>query len=359
MNQRNFRVGTFNLCNMALPDQVFYSRERYSQADYDRKLRWVAGQLDQMRADIVGFQEVFQSKALQQALQQSEHCRQFQLVSGEAIDETPAVALASRFPILEHQFITDFPPEAQLEIRGAEIPLTHFSRPVLRAKIQLSRAIECTVFVVHLKSKRPIVPQAADRHDPVELAKGQARSLILRAAEAIALRVLLMEVLRDRDYPVIVLGDLNDGSPAVTSQIISGEPPHRRLASESKRDIWDVLLYHAKDIQARQSYDDMHYTHLHNGHYESLDHIMVSQEFVAQNPNRLGRVVYVSVFNDHLLDETLSPETIPVWQSDHGQVVASIELGEARAQRSVSMRTRTEITPDKMVKESVVQIEER
>jgi endonuclease/exonuclease/phosphatase family metal-dependent hydrolase len=359
MNQRNFRVGTFNLCNLALPDQVFYSRGCYSQTDYNRKLRWVAGQLDQMRADLVGFQEVFHAKALQQALQQSEFCRGFQLIASDAVGDIPAVGLASRFPILEHQLISDFPQAAQLEIRGAEIPLTHFSRPLLRARIQLSPTVECTVFVVHLKSKRPIIPQSADRYDPVEVAKGQARSLILRAAEAIALRVLLMDVLRDRDYPVIVLGDLNDGSPAVTSQIISGEPPHRRLESEYKRNIWDVLLYHAKDIQARQSYDDMHYTHLHNGHYESLDHIMVSQEFVSQNPNRLGRVVYVSVFNDHLLDETLSPETMPIWQSDHGQVVASIELEEARGQRSVSLRTRTEVTPNRVVKESMVRIEER
>lgn len=87
-----------------------------------------------------------------------------------------------------------------------------------------------------------------------------------------------------------------------------------------------MLLYNVKDIQARQSYRDTYYTYIHNGHYESLDHILVSQEFVHQNPSRLGEVEYVSVHNDHLIDETLSDQAVPRWQSDHGQVVTTIRL---------------------------------
>lgn len=342
---KTFRVGNFNLCNLALPNWVFYRREYYSQEDYAKKIAWIAQQLDRMQADVIGFQEVFHPEALQAALAQSSHCRDFYLIAVSPQDDTPTVAIASRFPILRHEYIANFPIESQLEVRGAKMPLTHFSRPVLSVRLQLSPSIECAIYVAHLKSKRPIIPQAADRHDPVEIAKGQARSLMLRAAEAIALRVLMMEVLQDRDYPVILLGDLNDGGPAVTSRIISGDPPHRRLEQAAKRDVWDVLLYHAKDIQARQSFDDYLYTHLHGGHYECLDHIMVSQEFVAQNPDRIGRVGYVSVLNDHLLDETLSDETIPKWQSDHGQIVASIELErDERPRRVLTIKRRTEVT---------------
>lgn len=368
MSRRTLRVGTFNLCNLALPEQTFYGREFYSPQEYDRKISWVAGQLDQMWADLIGFQEVFHAEALQQALQQSQMGERMQLIVGKPIGDTPAVALASRFPILEHRFVRDFPTAAQLEVQGATLPLTHFARPVLMARLQLTETVECTVFVVHLKSKRPIVPEHLDRHDPIEKAKGQARSLILRAAESIALRVLLMEVLQDRDHPVIVLGDMNDGGAAVTSQLISGEPPHRKLETEYKRKIWDVLLYHVKDIQARQSFSDVYYTHIHNGRYESLDHIMVSQEFVSQNPDRIGRVVYVSVFNDHLIDETLSPEEMPKWQSDHAQVVASIELERHPSrqplsrQTKVSMQSRRQVrsthSTEQYAEETVIQIEE-
>lgn len=358
MSRRTFKVGTFNLCNLVLPNTVFYNRERYTTEDYAKKKLWTAAQLDRMQADVIGFQEVFHEQALRDVLKQSTFCRDFHVVAASPTGEQPVVALASRFPILASQVIRDFPAQAQLDIEGAAIPLSHFSRPVLSVRLRLSETIECTVFVVHLKSKRAIFAEGVDRQDPIEKAKGEARSLILRAGEAVALRVLLMEMLQNRNYPVMVIGDMNDGGAAVTSQIVSGEVPQRRLEPERKRKLWDIVLYHVKDIQARQSYGDFYYTHIHNGHYQSLDHIMVSQEFVTQNPDRVGRVAYVSVLNDHLIDETLSQEAIPNWQSDHGQVVASIELEREHRPRQtqVSIHSRTEITKEKFAKASIVQI---
>lgn len=337
MNRKNFKVGTFNLQNLALPHQLFY-KESYTPEEYGKKKRWTAEQLNRMEPDIIGFQEVFHEQALQDVLATSGFCQNFKSVVALPITDTPAVALASRFPILEYAIIHQFPAAAQFKVQGAELPFTHFSRPILSVRLQLSAAIECTVFVVHLKSKRPIFPEGVDRQDPIERAKGQARSLVLRAAESVALRIVLMETLQNRDHPVMVLGDMNDGGLAVTSQIVSGEAPVRTMDPEQKQKIWDVLLYHVKDIQARQSYGDFFYTHIHNGYYDSLDHIMVSQELVAQNPNRVGRVVYVSVLNDHLVDQTLSRENPPRWQSDHGQVVASIELERSDRIRQLPRR---------------------
>ena len=108
--------------------------------------------------------------------------------------------------------------------------------------------------------------------------------------------------------------------------MITGQPPWEKLKFEAKKKIWDVLLYSVKDIQARQSYGDFYYSHIYNGYYDSLDHILVSEEFVRANPNRIGQVTYVSVLNDHLIDETLSDEDRKEWQSDHGQIIASIRL---------------------------------
>jgi endonuclease/exonuclease/phosphatase family metal-dependent hydrolase len=337
MSPRTFRVGTFNLYNLALPNVFFNDRSQYTPEEYSLKKTWVASQLLRMRADLIGFQEVFHQRALREALAASEMHKTYQVLvadpTGSSLIETttpkiPFVALATRFPIVKHQVIEAFPAEALLDVQGVTVPLTKFSRPVLYAQLKLRHDIECSVFVVHLKSKRPILPNDVDRNDPVEKAKGQARSLILRAAEATALRMILMETLQGRDHPVIVMGDVNDGGLAVTSQIISGEPPWRQLPPDRKKALWDVLLYHVRDIQARMSYRDYYYTHIHNGHYEGLDHIMVSQEFAAQNPERIGRVCYVSLFNDHLIDSTLSRESVASWQSDHGQVVAAIEFRE-------------------------------
>ena len=324
MPPHSFRVATFNLCNLALPNQPFY-REVYTPEVYGRKKTWIADQLQRMRADIVGFQEVFHVEALQETLAESRLYEQATTVVGKRNGEGPAVALVSRFPVLDYQVIEMFPPAAQLDIEGVVIPLDRFSRPVLAVRVSID-GIECTIFVLHLKSKRPILPEDIDRNDPIERAKGQARSLIVRAAEATALRMLLMQTLQNRDYPVIVMGDMNDTGLAVTTQIATGESPQRQFPSDRKREIWDVLLYNVKDIQARRSYSDFYYTYIHNGHHESLDHIFVSQEFVNENPKHIGRVGYVAVFNDHLIDSTLSDEAIEPWQSDHAQVVTVLEL---------------------------------
>lgn len=277
-----------------------------------------------MEADIVGFQEVFHEEALRDAVSKCHAYRHAELIVANATGDRPVVALVSQHKVLKYDIIEEF--KETLDIDGMQVPITSFSRPVLRALIQLPNGLEVTVYVVHLKSKRPMIPEEVDRFDPVEKAKGQARSLIRRAAEATALRDLLLEELKDRDHPVIMLGDVNDNGLAVTTRIISGDPPFRNMPEKVRRELWDVLLYHVKDIQARMSFQDFYYSHIHNGHYEALDHIMVSQELVAQNPAHVGKVGFVTVLNDHLIDETLSDERVELWQSDHAQVVASIEM---------------------------------
>jgi endonuclease/exonuclease/phosphatase family metal-dependent hydrolase len=326
MERNQFRVGTFNLRNLMLPDREFYRGEAYSKDDYLKKITWIGAQIDRMAVDIVGFQEVFHRGALKEALHRSDYHRQHEIVMAEGLGRGPGLALATRFPVLGQRVYEDFPPGSRLDLEGAELPIRRFSHPVLAVDLALTEAIQCTVFVIHLKSKRPMLPEGADRSDPIESAKGYARSLIRRAAESAALRFILMEVLRDRRYPVIVLGDVNDNHTAVTTQIVAGQPPWECWPYRKKAPLWDVLLYQAKDIQARLGYGDYYYTHIHNGHYDSLDHIMVSEEFAAQNRHRIGRVTYVSVYNDHIFDQTLLANDIEPWKSDHGQVVATIEL---------------------------------
>ena len=328
MANKRFKVGTFNLYNIVLPECKYYGGRFYTPEKYQQKLHWVGEQLRRMNGDIVGFQEIFHPQAMQDALDESsiyeDEGATFVVDRGDG--HKPVVGMVSRFPVLEHEFIAGFPEDARLEINNTTVPCGCFSRPILYAKVELREGLEVMVLVVHLKSKNPLLREGADPHDPVERAIGKARSLVVRTTEATALRCILLDKLQGNDNPVIVVGDTNDIGTAVTSEIIAGSPPWRNIRYEQKLHVWDVLLYNVKDIQARQSYRDAYYTHIHNGHYESLDHILVSQEFVHQNPKRLGQVEYVSTFNDHLIDETLSEEKVPIWQSDHSQVVTTIRL---------------------------------
>ena len=332
MRNNYFKVGTFNLYNLALAGKKYYNRS-YTQDQYDRKTAWISAQLGRMDADIVGFQEVFHTEALHDVLAKNDKYYDANIRVAGGTGEGPSVGLVSRYPVTDFEAIPHFPESARLDFDGVAFPLDSFSRPVLKAKVELNSDLEIVVFVVHFKSKRPKVSRDADPHDPAERALGHARSLMIRAAETTALRHILLDTMKGTRRAVIVIGDFNDDGGAVTSKIISGSPPWRKLHIEQKRRIWDVLLYNVKDIQARQSYRDVYYTHLHNGHHDSLDHILVSEELVRQNRNRVGHVEYVKVFNDHLIDETLSPDKVPVWHSDHGQVVATIQLDGRRQSR--------------------------
>lgn len=323
--QRKIRVGTFNLLNLALPGEKFYRRE-ISNQDYQKKILWIGHQLNMMKADIVGFQEVFHPEALSEVLQQSQKLKDAHFVVAAPTGDQPRVALASRFPIISHQVYETIP--TTLSMDGIDIPITTFSRPVLKATVEFPGKLEVDVFVTHLKSKRPTFENGEGRNSPIDVARGQARSLIRRAVEAAALREILLEELKDKKRPVILCGDVNDTGTAVTTRIISGDPPHRRYPMDVKRSIWDVLLYHVKDLQARKAMEDVYYTHIHNGFHEALDHIMVSEEFVRENKNGIAGVEYVRVFNDHLVDETLSDDGVPIWTSDHGQVVVQLEMNK-------------------------------
>lgn len=332
---QRFRVATFNLFNLVLPETTYYGRRRYTQEEYRRKLDWVAGQLRHMDADLVGFQEVFHEAALREALDGAGGYPEDGVVVDDRDGSLPSVALASRFPIVETEIIKDFPPEASLDFGEVVIPVRSFSRPVLRVRVRLPGDVEPDLFVVHLKSKRPEVPEGVDPHDPLERAKGKVRSLLIRALEAAALRALLLPVMQGSRRPLIVLGDANDTGAAMTTEVLMGTPPWRQLPFEVKQRIWDVLLYDVKDAQGpRRRGRDVSFTHIHNGAFECLDHILVSQEFIRANRRHVGYVEYVADLNDHLIDSTLSREPPPVWTSDHGQVVATLVLRAKPSERS-------------------------
>ena len=338
-NIRTIKVGTFNLMNFMLPNKPVYGGSLvYTQDEYRRKSDWVEFMLNEMDADIIGFQELFHSEAMWRIIHSNPKYRHAKLYMAEETGDQPSVALLSRFPVENMEVFTHFPENAVIDFnpKGRErvtLPFTTFTRPVIKADVLIPKYGVITVFVVHLKSKREIFYAGEDTLDPVDLARAQSRSLMLRASESVAVRALVADALKIPNRPVILCGDVNDTGNAVTSRIISGEVPQHRLADNIKRQMWDLLLYHVKDIQARRSYQDFYYTHIHNGMYESLDHIMVSQELVTEYPRNTGRVGLVTVYNDHLVDQTYTNRGADKCKSDHGVVVCSIELDLDRAAR--------------------------
>jgi hypothetical protein len=327
------KVGTFNVLNLAREGEPYYPDEQpYTAAEYDQKARWIAGQLTRMQAHLVGFQEVFHEEALRDVCDRSGQFPDGTVVAPGADGASgPRLGLASRLPIDEPvTAISDFPAGMDVEVEDLALPVGTFSRPVLRTRVVLdpTRGTSSTIFVAHLKSKRPIRDPEAPEHDPREEALGKARALIRRAAEAAALRFLVFQAITGNAQPVIVLGDLNDAARAVTTDIIMGDAPSRFWPRhpDDRKAYWDRLLYSAYELTVRRTGRDVSYTHIFNGHYENLDHILVSQEFYERNPQRIAEVMNLRYFNDHLFDSQLSNDRRDRIVSDHAQLVAEVRL---------------------------------
>ncbi|KAJ3081039.1 hypothetical protein HDU99_006737 [Rhizoclosmatium hyalinum] len=383
------RVANFNLLNFHEAGVPFYQyKNGMSEEQVEAKIDWTAGQLKRLNAAIVGFQEVFSVAPLIEAAKRAGYDMAKTKIVAPCVDgKGPAVALLSTFPIVEHQSFSDFPPEAKLDLAAGSggppvfLPISKFNRPVLRVVIELDTGHRVAVYVCHLKSKRPVITDKSMQKDLKSNAIGSAISLTIRAAEAAALRCLLLdelagdqEGLREvatsndekkpkvayiapgskaesalenslaglkmsesstdsedheqsarpegptgKQYPTIVMGDLNDVTHAVSTEILSGTQPFKRLPFWEKEILWSTLLHSAHDVQARTADKDVNYTYIHNGRYECLDNILVSNALVRANKNHIGYVQWLQCFNDHLIDNTLaeddddydSPLTLP------------------------------------------------
>ncbi|SFU98741.1 endonuclease/exonuclease/phosphatase family protein [Pseudoduganella namucuonensis] len=335
-------IATFNAENLITAGKPIYDepRPRYTAEQYPRKVGWMREQLLKMNADIVGFQEVFEEQALRDCLEGT-HMAQWHLRTANPTGLGPVNAILSKFPIVDtrvvedipvaFEFYDDRPTREALDSQAVPIPIQKFSRGVLIAKLQIREGLAMQVVVLHLKSKRPIFRGAADGDNAgyAELAQGNVRSLIRRAVEACGVRKLISEELdKDDGTPLCVLGDMNDNDTSVTSQAIIGEEPFRNLPPAEKEKRWRHVLQNCRDVQARKSIENFQYSYIHNGHYESLDNIFVSNHFADLNKARLGRVIDVRLFNDHVIDSKTSLDRKPFFASDHGQVMANLEISD-------------------------------
>ena len=310
--QQEIRFATFNVCNLAPPGVKLYDNLLpTTPEEYEAKLNWTARQIDLLDADVIGFQEIFSQATLREVLARTRRYREAFHAGFDpdpaAMRLTPSVALVSRLPLVSPTPLTEFP-------RGIELPpgsrdAARFTRAPLHAVVQATPDVAVDVVVVHLKSRRPDYRTGDTGEDPALYALACLRSLIRRGTEAAALRVLLTEMSRANRRPRVVLGDFNDVADSVTTSIVlgAGTPMGDRL-------------YDASQVQRRVDHArHLGFSSVHEGHYSTIDHILVSEEFNAALPNAIGEVLDVLYLNDHLDLEL--PEA-----SDHGQVLARIRL---------------------------------
>lgn len=332
-HHRQFYIATANLLNFANPNRIYYHNAKpYSDQEYQHKLQGISELLNKAHADIIAVQEVWDSSALE-ALAISlgfdaEHVviplasndKTSVHTKGQGAQDTPAVGIISRFEPLEQQLLTDIAPKAVIDVPDIGL-YERFQRPPLLLRVD-AFGQPMTIITAHLKSKRAYFLRdkagnlLEDMDDPNIRIRAKLRSLCMRASEAASIRLSIIERLKHTREPLILLGDMNDVTGSVTTQLMSetGEVNY----DKSMR---DVALFDAARIQARYGWmKDVAYTHIYQGMPEVIDQLFVSEEFLPDSKFAIGHVERVDYFNDHLKWD-YTDRVI-----DHGIIRAKIKL---------------------------------
>jgi len=318
VSRERFSVATFNLYNLQLPGKRMNpGQHRWTEDEFAIKIAWIAQQLHAIDADIVGLQELWNREAMVRVLEAASLEGEYDLLAEPATGSRIVCGALVRKGLLRGtpRWVDAFPPELRLQSSGNDaqtpdvrVTIPHFSRPVLNFQLALREQPPLTeVFVAHLKSKLPErvdtetwfeADKAAFR--PHAEALGSALATIRRTAEATALRILLTKAMKGTVAPVIVLGDLNDGQHSNTINIITEQP--RYLVGDSRGGT-DIGLYTAQTLQEYRDTRDVYYTHVHDDLRESLDHVLVSEQFYDNSRHRLWLFDGLIINNDHLNDD--------------------------------------------------------
>ena len=340
MNQ--VTLATFNLLNLAAAGFKFYdNQDVYTQSEYRDKTRWTAAQLTQLRADVVACEEVFSEQALRDCVDASEWMRGATVLVphtdtvGTDGHYLPRVGVISKLKILEWHSHEDIPPSARVTLpdhQTATLQHTRFSRPVLEVLVETSRdpaySRPMRLFVLHLKSKRPDFNVGDNERLPQIVAMANHRSLLKRSAEAAGVRQLVVDRLWHTAEPVAVMGDFNDVLHSPTTQLIAATQwkAHDRAQRDAMLyDSWDICKHHDLSRHGPQR-RDVSYTHVHEGIPEVIDHVLLSEEFAPFSEHCIAHVSRVDIYNDHLNNRLRGMPFAKRVESDHGQVVVTLNF---------------------------------
>jgi endonuclease/exonuclease/phosphatase family metal-dependent hydrolase len=261
-------VATFNVKNLLAP------KDEHDRAVLPEKLASVARSLEECDADVVGLEEVGSKELVLAAMERMRGAGAYgEPLLGPADQRGIRCALLSRLPVHAARVHTasalPFPAFAAGDPApfGARTPLR---RGVVQARVLAPGIGAVEVMVVHFKSPRPVAERDTSGQErpglsqasPRTRAEGALRSMVWRAAEALHVRGLVDEALRQAPSAapthVVVLGDMNDSPES---------PVVRTLRSSGDGCLFDCTA--RVDPGARFSI-------LHEGRREQVDHVLAS-----------------------------------------------------------------------------------
>jgi len=344
-NARDINFGSFNLYNLQLPGENWRNKT-YTQAEYDEKIEFSAATVADMDADVIAFQELWSPECLADIFRAAGLEDEYELAyvrDDGWYDIAVAAAVRKPWRIGAKTVHKDFPDGFRLikrevdraasredEDDDIEVVISRFSRALIQLSVEHSEHGDVPpiqFFAAHLKSKLPTRLDREEQDDaavkPHSSALGAALSTIRRTAESAALRIILNGLMDDTDVPVVVAGDFNDSPNSNTLAIVTEQPSFRFYADSRAGRTSDKSLYMAGALQQLRSFRDVNYTHIYKGEYDSLDHVLVSEQFYDHSQNRVWSFREMRIWNDYLPDEGAYGAT------DHGVLCAHFDYNPA------------------------------
>ena len=265
-------VGTWNLENLFRPGGPSGPS---SEALYKAKLSALATVIVEAGPDVLAVQEVGEPAALQDLL--AEVGGAWHTYLADPDDRGIRVGFISRAELIDVGQVAQFPDGLRpVQVDDTPVGLTQMGRPALRARLDVDgRPLD--LITCHLKSK--LLTFADGRFsttDEHERARFGVYALNRRAAEAATVREAATALLdgHGQDRAVLVLGDLNDGMTAATTQILYGppgseygtggfEPPDQ---GDGQR-LWNLMALVPEEER---------FTRVYRGQPELVDHVLAS-----------------------------------------------------------------------------------
>lgn len=282
-------IGTWNLENFCrpLPPGSAPDPDKCAakdQATYDAKVTALAEVISGLGPDLLGVQEVGGQEPLDDLaakLPGTWHTA----VSDHPDPRGIRVGVISRWPLTNVRQHVAFPTRLRaIQVDDDGEPVHEMGRGGLAVTVEPTPGHTLHVAVCHLKSKLLTFPgNQHSTHDEGLRARVGAYALFRRSAEAVTMRDLADQLLQgdgtNRD--VILMGDLNDGWQAATTQILYG-PPGSQMGSggfdhpdphNDPTRLWNL---------APKILEQGGFSRVFEGQHELIDHILISHSLLAR-----------------------------------------------------------------------------
>jgi len=343
----SFTAMTWNVENLFPPGHLISARKAVTEEEYTAKQEYLAQTILTIRPDVLALQEVGGSESSDARPLDDLQSNLNGQYPHKALSSFPdprgiRVAFLSRFPIVDRGEFVDFAPGELAAVPNwyPNPPSTRMGRGVLKIDVEPIAGVRIRLVTVHLKSK--LITYPGGRFAPKsedERAIGAGLGLLRRAAEAVAVRAYLNDLMQPEGTArTIVLGDFNDEPRAATTQMFIG-PEDADATSADKFDY--ARLYNLGDGIPRRGdatndkwflAEGERFSRINNGRHEMIDHLFASKNMLGVSEDLRQdhwKVTEVRSWVTSILGESITDnpaERVGATRPDHAPVYARFEL---------------------------------